>query len=57
MLLRYSLNEDEAAAGIDAAVQTVLDQGLRTLDIVTEDEVAVSTETMGDAIVTALLNS
>lgn len=57
MLLRYSLNEGEAAAGIDAAVQTVLDQGLRTLDIVTEDEVAVSTETMGDAIVTALLNS
>jgi 3-isopropylmalate dehydrogenase len=57
MLLRYSLNEDEAAAGIDAAVQTVLDQGLRTLDIATEDEAAVSTETMGSAIVNALLNS
>ena len=57
MLLRYSLNEDEAAAGIDAAVQTVLDQGLRTLDIATDDEAAVSTETMGSAIVSALLNS
>lgn len=57
MLLRYSLNEDEAAAGIDAAVQTVLDQGLRTLDIATDDEVAVSTETMGSAIVSALLTS
>ena len=57
MLLRYSLNEDDAAAGIDAAVQTVLDQGLRTLDIATENEVAVSTETMGSAIVGALLNS
>lgn len=57
MLLRYSLNEDEAAAGIDAAVQTVLDQGLRTLDIATDDEVAVNTETMGSAIVSALLDS
>ena len=57
MLLRYSLNEDEAAAGIDAAVQTVLDQGLRTLDIATDDEAAVSTEIMGSAIVSALLNS
>ena len=57
MLLRYSLNEDKAAAGIDAAVQTVLDQGLRTLDIATDNEIAVSTETMGSAVVSALLNS
>ena len=57
MLLRYSLNEDQAAAAIEAAVQTVLDQGLRTLDIATDDEVAVCTETMGNAVVNALLNS
>ena len=57
MLLRYSLNEDRAAAAIEAAVQTILDQGLRTLDIATDDEVAVSTETMGNAVVNALLNN
>ena len=57
MLLRYSLNEDVAAAAVDLAVQTVLDQGLRTLDIATDGEVAVSTETMGTAVVNALLNS
>ena len=57
MLLRYSLNEDAAAGAIDVAVQTVLDQGLRTLDIATDGEVAVSTETMGTAVVNALLNS
>lgn len=57
MLLRYSLNEDRAAAAIEAAVQTILDQGLRTLDIATDDEVAVSTKTMGNAVVNALLNN
>ena len=54
MLLRYSLNEDAKADMIERAVTTVLDQGLRTADIHTEDMNRVSTAEMGDAVVAAL---
>ncbi|MEE9342472.1 MAG: 3-isopropylmalate dehydrogenase [Gammaproteobacteria bacterium] len=53
MLLRYSLSEFEYADRIEAAVSTVLDQGLRTQDIATSDNF-VSTREMGDAVVAAL---
>ena len=54
MLLRYSLDQAAMADGIEAAVNKVLDDGLRTADIHTEDARKVSTSEMGDAIVTAL---
>ena len=54
MLLRYSLNEDAAARSIEAAVERVLDSGLRTGDIVAPGESACSTTDMGDAVVAAL---
>lgn len=54
MLLRYSGNEEEAAGRIEAAVQKVLEQGLRTTDIYSEGTQKVSTEQMGDAVVKAL---
>ncbi|MFI0400237.1 MAG: 3-isopropylmalate dehydrogenase [Thiolinea sp.] len=56
MLLRYSLNQPELAARIEAAVKKVLAQGLRTGDIYTEGCEKVGTTTMGDAVVAALLN-
>jgi len=55
MMLRYSLDEQSAADRIEAAVQKVLDQGLRTGDIMSEGCTQVSTEEMGDAVVAALL--
>jgi 3-isopropylmalate dehydrogenase len=54
MMLRYSLGAPEAADRIDAAVSRVLDQGLRTADIMSEGMRQVGTAEMGDAVVAAL---
>jgi len=54
MLLRYSLDQAAMADRIEAAVNKVLDEGLRTADIHTEDSRRVATSEMGDAIVAAL---
>lgn len=54
MMLRYSLNAEEAAQAIEAAVSAVLDQGLRTADIMSEGATRVGTREMGDAVLAAL---
>ncbi len=54
MMLRYSLDQGEAADAIEQAVSKVLDQGLRTPDILSEGMRKVSTSEMGDAVVAAL---
>ncbi len=54
MLLRYSLNAPEHAKRIERAVGRVLDQGLRTLDIMADGMTPVGTQAMGDAVVAAL---
>lgn len=54
MLLRYSLDETAAADAIEAAVEQVLNAGLRTPDIAGPGEKAVSTSEMGDAVAAAL---
>ena len=54
MMLRYSLDQSEMADKIDAAVNSVLDDGKRTADIYTDGDTKVSTSEMGDAVVAAL---
>lgn len=54
MMLRYTLDEAEAAEAIERAVSSVLDQGLRTPDIAAAGQPAVSTCEMGTAVVAAL---
>lgn len=54
MMLRYSLNEPEMADRIENAVNKVLDDGLRTPDIMSEGMTEVGTEAMGDAVVAAI---
>jgi len=54
MMLRFSLDQAEAAGRIEAAVKTVLAQGLRTADIFSAGSTRVSTREMGDAVVKAL---
>ena len=54
MMLRYSLNQPEAAARIEGAVQAVLAAGLRTGDIWSEGTTRVGTREMGDAVVAAI---
>ena len=54
MMLRFSLNQEAAAQRIEAAVQQVLEQGLRTADIFSAGCTRVSTSEMGAAVVKAL---
>ncbi len=54
MMLRFSLQQPEAAARIESAVQDVLASGLRTGDIWSEGTTRVGTREMGDAVVCAL---
>jgi 3-isopropylmalate dehydrogenase len=54
MLLRYSLNLPDQAARVEAAVQKVLENGLRTRDIYEEGTQLVGTADMGNAVLDAL---
>jgi 3-isopropylmalate dehydrogenase len=54
MMLKFSLNQPAAAARIEAAVESVLAQGLRTADIWSEGTSKVTTREMGDAVVKAI---
>ncbi len=55
MMLRYSLQQEEAAQRIEKAVSKVLDQGYRTADIVGSGDITkVGTNAMGDAVLAAL---
>jgi 3-isopropylmalate dehydrogenase len=54
MMLRFTLDQPEAAARIERAVQAVLKSGLRTADIWAEGTQKVGTRAMGDAVVAAL---
>ena len=54
MALKYSLDLDKEANLIDLAVQKVLDDGLRTKDIMSAGKKEVSTTDMGDAIISKL---
>ncbi len=50
MMLRYSLDLDQEADAVDAAVKKVLADGIRTVDIMSEGCKKVSCTEMGDAI-------
>ncbi len=54
MALRYSLDLDNEANSLDTAVQKVLDDGLRTKDIMSSGKKEVTTTDMGDAIISKL---
>ncbi|MBL4850896.1 MAG: 3-isopropylmalate dehydrogenase [Gammaproteobacteria bacterium] len=60
MMLRHSLDNTEAALLIENAINTVLDDGLRTVDIMPKGDIMsagltqVSTSEMGDAVVAKL---
>ena len=54
MALRYSLDLDKEADQLEKAVQDVLDEGLRTKDIVSKGMKEVSTSEMGAAIISKL---
>ena len=57
MMLRYTLNQAEAAVRIESAVSVVLASGLRTADIWIAGTRRVDTCEMGDAVVAALTST
>ncbi len=54
MMLRFTLNQPEAADRIESGVKAVLSAGLRTGDIWSEGTTRVGTREMGDAVVAAI---
>jgi len=54
MMLRFTLNQPEAATRVEAAVTAVLSAGLRTGDIWSEGTRRVGTREMGDAVVDSI---
>ncbi len=54
MMLRYTFREETAAQAIEDAVGQVLDQGLRTADIMSQGMQKIGTAEMGQAVVQAL---
>jgi len=54
MMLRYTFDDADMAQRIESAVGSVLDQGLRTVDITSEGMNEIGTAEMGDAVVTAM---
>ena len=54
MALKYSLDLDKESDALEKAVQSVLDEGLRTKDILSKGTKEVSTSEMGDAIISKL---
>lgn len=54
MMLRYSFDMDEEANVVEAAIEKVLKDGYRTVDIMSEGKVQVSCTQMGDLIVERL---
>lgn len=54
MLLRYTLDQPDMAGRVERAVNQVLDEGLRTADIMSDGMTEIGTDAMGDAVVAAL---
>lgn len=54
LMLRYSFGLEEEAKAIENAVQSVLQDGYRTIDLVQEGQIPIGTKEMGDRIVAAL---
>ncbi len=54
MMLRHGLDRPEEATRIDAAVDAVLDRGLRTPDLAGEGETAVGTDEVTEAVLAEL---
>ncbi len=54
MMMRYSLGREDLAQKIEQAVDQTLDDGVRTVDLAFNGEMAVSCSGMGDAVVKRL---
>ncbi|MFQ5581481.1 MAG: 3-isopropylmalate dehydrogenase [Mariprofundaceae bacterium] len=56
MMLRFSLNRADLADKVEQAVEAVLDDGVRTIDLASQGEPSVSCSEMGNAICERLVS-
>ncbi|HBI72803.1 MAG TPA: 3-isopropylmalate dehydrogenase [Lachnospiraceae bacterium] len=56
MMLRYSFDLEKEADLVEAAVKSVLKQGYRTIDIMSEGKIPIGTKEMGDRIAGEILS-
>ena len=54
MMFKYSFGREEVNDKIESAVESVLDQEVRTRDIMSDKMIEVSTQEMGDRVVMEL---
>jgi 3-isopropylmalate dehydrogenase len=57
MMLEITLNQPEAAHRINMAIETVLEKGIRTIDIASPNSTIVSTDGMRNEIIHAFQDS
>ena len=55
MMLKYSFDMDKESDAVEAAVNAVLDKGLRTADIMSEGKTKIGCAAMGKAVAEAVL--
>ncbi len=55
LMFRFTFQDEENASLLEAAVENVLEHGLRTADIAEKGKKTVSTRAMGDAVIGALI--
>lgn len=55
MMLKYSFDMDSESDAVEAAVNQVLDNGIRTVDIYTDGMTKVSCSEMGEKVAAAVL--
>ena len=54
MMFKYSFDREEVNIKIDSAVESVLNQGIRTRDIMSKGMTEVGTQEMGDKVIAEL---
>ena len=54
MMFKYSFGREEVSEKIESAVESVLNQGVRTRDIMSNKMIEVSTQEMGDKVLAEL---
>ena len=54
MMFKYSFDREEVSTKIESAVESVLNQGIRTRDIMSKDMTEVGTQEMGDKVIAEL---
>ena len=54
MMFKYSFDQEAVNVKIELAVESVLNQGIRTCDIMSDGMTEVSTQEMGDQVVKEL---